>query len=166
MPSPELNPGTRGHIIPIGGAEDKVSDRAILRRFVDLCGGSAARIAVIPTASTLDTTGGRYREVFGSLGVAEVNVLDFRDRGDVERLIWEEALDSATGVFLTGGNQLRLSTILGGTAVATRLRRVNAKGVHVAGATVVVDEDPRRHGGNAADAQFPKPRARPSSPST
>jgi cyanophycinase len=133
MPSPELNPGTRGHIIPIGGAEDKVSDRAILRRFVDLCGGSAARIAVIPTASTLDTTGGRYREVFGSLGVAEVNVLDFRDRGDVERLMWEDALDNATGVFLTGGNQLRLSTILGGTAVATRLRRVNAKGVHVAG---------------------------------
>ena len=43
----------RGYVIPIGGAEEKFRDPAILKRFVDLCGGSAARIAIIPTASRL-----------------------------------------------------------------------------------------------------------------
>ena len=37
------------------------------------------------------------------------------------------------GVFLTGGNQLRLSTMIGGTEVAKAIRRRNAEGMHVAG---------------------------------
>ena len=44
---------SRGYIIPIGGAEEKIRNRAILRRFVELCGGAKARIAIIPTASRL-----------------------------------------------------------------------------------------------------------------
>ena len=40
----------RGHIVPIGGAEDKVGAEKILKRFVEICGGRQARIAVIPTA--------------------------------------------------------------------------------------------------------------------
>lgn len=71
MPSPEPSPGTRGYIIPIGGAEDKVSHRAILRRFLDLCGGGSARVVVIPTASLLPGTGPRYQEVFGALVTAK-----------------------------------------------------------------------------------------------
>lgn len=133
MPSPEPAPGTRGFIIPIGGAEDKVSHRVILRRFLDLCGGADAKVVVIPTASLLPSTGPRYQEVFGALGCRDVRLLDVRERPDVDRLPWAEQLNDCTGVFLTGGNQLRLSTILGGTPVATALRRVNARGVHVAG---------------------------------
>lgn len=133
MPSPESTPGSRGFVIPIGGAEDKVSDRAILKRFARLAGGRQAHIAVIPTASQESGTGKRYREVFGSLGVDEVDVLDYRTRADAERGDWLDVLDRCTGIFLTGGNQLRLSTILGGTAVATHLRRQNAGGTPVAG---------------------------------
>jgi len=133
MPSPESIPGSRGFVIPIGGAEDKVSDRAILKRFSRLAGGRAAKVAVIPTASQEADTGRRYRDVFGSLGVDEVEILDYRKRGDAERGDWIEALERCTGVFLTGGNQLRLSTILGGTPVATHLRRLNARGIPVAG---------------------------------
>ena len=44
-----------------------------------------------------------------------------------------ETLEKATGIFITGGNQLRLSTILGGTPVARAIRRLNADGVHMAG---------------------------------
>ncbi|MCK6529214.1 cyanophycinase [Myxococcota bacterium] len=132
-PSREPTPGHRGFVIPIGGAEDKVSARAILRRFVKLAGGRQARLAVIPTASQQSSTGDRYRDVFRDLGAGDVDVLDYRDRGDTERSDWLESLDESTGVFMTGGNQLRLSTILGGTPVASHVRRLNARGVHVAG---------------------------------
>jgi cyanophycinase len=133
MPSPESRPGGRGLIAPIGGAEDKVDERVIHRAFVARCGGPEARIAVIPTASELDDTGHRYERLFRKLGAAHVDVLDMTSRADAEVPEVLEALDRATGVFMTGGNQLRLSTILGGTPVAQRVRRRNAAGVHVAG---------------------------------
>jgi cyanophycinase len=133
MPSPEPTPGTRGPIVPIGGAEDHLSNRDILRRFLELCGGRDAHIAVIPTASELDSTGGRYQQSFGDLGCGMVDVIDVRDRGQAEDAVLLNQLDRATGVFFTGGNQLRLSTILGGTQLATHIRRLNARGVPVGG---------------------------------
>ena len=57
LPSPEPSPGSRGYVIPIGGAEDKISDRRILQRFVALAGGKSGHVVVIPTASMLPTTG-------------------------------------------------------------------------------------------------------------
>jgi cyanophycinase len=124
---------TRGFIIPIGGAEDKVGDGEILKRFAKLCGGRDARIAVIPTASEQRSTGRRYEELFREMRASKVWVLPFETRkqcSDPEELA---LLEKATGVFLTGGNQLRLSTTLGGTPVAKSLRLLNAGGVHVAG---------------------------------
>jgi cyanophycinase len=133
MPSPEVIPGSRGFVIPIGGAEDKVSDRRVLKRFVQLSGGRKAHIAVIPTASQEPDTGRRYCDVFDSLGARDVDVLDYKHRADADRDDWIEILDQCTGVFFTGGNQLRLSTILGGTKVAQHVRRLNARGIPVAG---------------------------------
>ncbi len=132
-PSPEHPDHPRGFVIPIGGAEDKISDRVILRKFVDLCGGKKADIAIIPTASELPTTGAKYEEVFRSLGVHSAIELPYKTRVDAERADWMKVLMHASGVFLTGGNQLRLSTILGGTEVSQTLRRRNARGVHIAG---------------------------------
>lgn len=133
MPSPELEPLSRGFIVPIGGAEDKVSDRAILSRFVEIAGGREARIAVIPTASELDDTGARYERLFGDIGAATVRSVDVKERAQAEQPDLLEVLERATGIFFTGGNQLRLSTVLGGTSMATLVRRLNARGVHVAG---------------------------------
>lgn len=130
MPSPEPLPGARGYVIPIGGAEDKLRDRAILRQFVELCGGMDARLVVVPTASQERDTGERYQTLFHALGAA-ARVFDIQTREDAERSA--DALDGATGVFMTGGAQLRLSTILGGTQFAQQIRRMNARGVHVAG---------------------------------
>ena len=125
---------SRGYIVPIGGAEEKVRDPAILRRFVELCGGGRARIAVIPTASKLRKTGRLYEEIFTELGAAGARSLPLETRADCERREWLAVLERADGVFLAGGNQLRLSTTLGGTPVADLLRRRNAgEGLHVAG---------------------------------
>jgi cyanophycinase len=123
----------RGWIIPIGGAEEKENSPAILRRFVQLAGGDQADIVVIPTASQLQATGPRYERIFGELGAARVQAMDFDTRRDADEPGRLERLQRATGVFFTGGNQLRLSTLIGGTAVAKAVRVMNAAGVPVAG---------------------------------
>ncbi len=123
----------RGFIIPIGGGEDRVKDRHIHRRFVDLSGGPGADIVVIPTASELETTGQDYNRIFRDLGAAVVDFLPISSRADCENPRYLEMLDRASGIFLTGGNQLRLSTILGGTAIAQKIRKRNAAGATVAG---------------------------------
>jgi len=124
---------TRGYIVPIGGAEEKVRDRHILRRFLEICGGKTADIAVIPTASQLPETGAQYVAVFRDMGVRSAQSLDYESRADCRREDWLEILEKADGVFFTGGNQLRLSTTLGGTIVAKTLRRRNKEGQHAAG---------------------------------
>jgi cyanophycinase len=123
----------RGFIIPIGGGEDKVREMKIHRRFVELSGGEHADIVVIPTASRLDTTGPDYNQIFRDLGAAQVEFLPITSREDCDNPAFIEMLDRATGIFITGGNQLRLSTILGGTAIAQKIRKRNAAGIPVAG---------------------------------
>jgi len=121
---------TRGWIIPIGG---KLLTDAILDRFIALSGGEAARIAVIPTASNEPEMGTYYERVFQRRGVKQVKALNLERRSDCDDADWLEWLAQATGVFLTGGNQLKLSTILGGTPVAKLLRIRNSEGAHIAG---------------------------------
>jgi cyanophycinase len=123
----------RGWIVPVGGAEAKVGETDILRRFVRICGGRDARIAIVPTASQLVDTGSRYEEIFKGIGVRGARAIPIESRTDAERPEWLDKLERADGIFLTGGNQLRLATILGGTSVAKAIRRRNAAGAHVAG---------------------------------
>jgi cyanophycinase len=123
----------RGFIVPIGGAEDKEGAANILRKFIEVAGGKTARIVIIPTASTLEDTGRRYEKLFRKLGADEAKSLPFASRDDAGKGEWLEYIEKANGIFVTGGNQLRLTTILGGTAVAKAIRRANARGVAVGG---------------------------------
>ena len=133
MPSKVLEGETRGWIVPIGGAENKENDRRVLARFVEVSGGAAADIVVIPTASRLHETGPLYEKLFRELGAARVSVMDFDTRRDCREPNRLSRLEEASGIFFTGGNQLRLTTLLGGTPVATMIRRRNAAGVTVGG---------------------------------
>jgi cyanophycinase len=133
MPSIVPEGATRGWIIPIGGAENKENDRHILERFVRCSGGREADIVVIPTASRLHETGPRYERLFKDIGAARVEVMDFDTRRDCHERGRLERLELATGIFFTGGNQLRLTTLLGGTPVAKLVRIPNANGVTVGG---------------------------------
>lgn len=123
----------RGYIIPIGGAENKDDNPSILEKFSNLCGGSDARIVIIPTASRLDETGENYEKIFKNLGAGNVSHMPIVSREDCDNPEFAKRCEEATGIFITGGNQLRLSTILGGTIVAQTIRKVNARGVHIAG---------------------------------
>ena len=133
MPSRVPDGQQRGWIIPIGGAENKENDRRILERFVRVSGGAAADIVVIPTASRMHETGQRYEQVFRDIGAARVTVMDFDTRRDCQEAGRISRIGEATGIFFTGGNQLRLTTLLGGTPVARVIRARNAHGVTVGG---------------------------------
>jgi len=87
---------------------------------------------VIPTASEVNETGSMYMELFRSLG-AKSMCMPVERRQDCFDKEMVRVLSDATGIFLTGGNQLRLSTILGGTPVARLIRSLNSEGIHVAG---------------------------------
>ena len=130
MPS-SLSDGT---VIIIGGAEDKVRDRVILSRFVSLAGGENATIAVISTASSMGMEAGeRYRQIFGELGVPRVRPLHAVTRPQANDEANAAAVHDATGIFMTGGNQLRLSSTIGGTILADAIMDRFRDGAVVAG---------------------------------
>jgi cyanophycinase len=133
MPSQVPEGETRGWIIPIGGAENKENDRHILERFVGVSGGRSADIVVIPTASRMNETGPRYEKLFHDIGAERVTVMDFDTRRDCQEPGRLQRLQEASGIFFTGGNQLRLTALLGGTPVAKLIRIRNAHGVTVGG---------------------------------
>ncbi|MEA2604734.1 MAG: cyanophycinase [Acidobacteriota bacterium] len=124
-----------GLVMAIGGAEDKVRERIILRRFVAEAGGPDASIVVLATASEHPETGERYSDLFYSLDAGRVEVLRIRTREDALEVGREafDVLEDATGFFMTGGSQLRISSALGGTALAAILRRRHLAGMVVAG---------------------------------
>ena len=132
-PSQVPEGATRGWIIPIGGGEEKENNPQILQRFVELCGGAQADIVILPTASRLADTGARYERIFSGLGAGRATSVDFDSRAECDDARSLERIAAASGIFFTGGNQLSLSTILGGTPVAKLVRSRNAEGVHVAG---------------------------------
>ena len=132
-PSKPLGDKKRGYIIPIGGAEDKEGSSDILRKFLEVSGGKRARLVVIPTASKLEDTGRRYEKIFEKLGAESVKALPINTRAEAGTGEWLEDIENCTGVFITGGNQLRLTTILGGTDIARAIRKANAHGVTVGG---------------------------------
>jgi cyanophycinase len=133
MPSKVPHGRRRGWIVAVGGAENKENDRRILERFVRVSGGEDADLVVIPTASRVHETGTRYEEVFRSLGAARVTVMDFDTRRDCQEPGRLARIGEASGIFFTGGNQLRLTTLLGGTPVAKLVRVRNTQGVTVGG---------------------------------
>ena len=126
---------TKTAILVIGGAEDKVHGREILHTFLARCGSSDATIAIIPSASREPTViGDRYQRIFGEMGAKYVKVLDIRDRAQGEDRYFQEYLEECTGVFLTGGDQLRLCGLLADTPLMERVRqRVQVGEITLAG---------------------------------
>lgn len=132
----EVRRVAQGPVMPIGGAEDKDGDgdEAILQRFVDLAGGKKARIVVIPTASQhQEEMGQRYTDVFTALGAKSIDVLFIDKRADANADSAVEMLERASGIFITGGAQSRLVSLLSGTLAMECIRQRNAEGIVVAG---------------------------------
>ncbi|MGH2677019.1 MAG: cyanophycinase [Actinomycetota bacterium] len=126
--------GTAGPVLMIGGAEDKRRDRVILSRVVELAGGPDASMVVISTASTFgERAAAGYSEVFRELGAGESVGLHPRTREQANEPELVQAVNRATGVFLTGGNQLRLVSVVGGTRLEDAVASAHDRGAVIAG---------------------------------
>ncbi|MEO6490511.1 MAG: cyanophycinase [Ferruginibacter sp.] len=121
----------KGKLLAIGGAEDKGTDLetgqihrnnlnffelGILRRIVEETGDPAARIEVVTTASMIPIeVGDNYLNAFGKIGCTDVGVLNIRTRADVANEEYIDRISKCDAIMFTGGNQLRLTSIFGGT---------------------------------------------------
>lgn len=129
-----VSSSVRGFIVPIGGSENRTENSTILRQFIKLCGGpNGAHIAIIPTASERENIGSIYESAFRDLGARRVSILPFKTCADCESKKYLDVLNHADGVFMTGGDQLRLAETLNGTSAVKKLRHRNANGMHIAG---------------------------------
>jgi cyanophycinase len=118
----------------IGGAEDKLRRRTVLTEFVRASGGSDARIAVIATASSLGhEIVDVYAALFRKLGAAEVVSVRPESRNDAHDPAFVDQLAGATGIFMTGGNQLKLSGVICGTPFGDAIHAARARGAVIAG---------------------------------
>lgn len=109
---------TNGHLVIIGGHEDRKREMEILSRFVELSGGPDANILVITAASTVpDDMWSMYDSAFGALGVTRRNHLEITSRQEANSEEFVRQVAEADGIFMTGGDQKRLLALLGGTAL-------------------------------------------------
>lgn len=123
-----------GNLLIIGGAEDKKGECIILKKFIDLAGGKSGKIVVMTSATKEpEAVGKDYYQVFSRLGAGQVEILDLPDRVAAKDEKAVAMIGEATGIFFTGGDQLRITSILGGTPVNEAFVRAYRNGVVVAG---------------------------------
>jgi cyanophycinase len=119
-------------LMAIGGAIN-IEEPAIFEEFIRRAGGKKARILVLPQASSLSNAGSGYSSWLKKLGARAATALEFRDRYQADRSQHLEALRKATGIFITGGVQLRLTSLLGGTKFERELLAAYRRGTVIAG---------------------------------
>ena len=100
-------------LVVVGGAEDRLQDRLILRRFTDYCGGAHARIRLITAASSEpEAVAQSYQRVFEALGAHDFAALPLSDRESAAQPAVLQAIAQADGIFISGGDQARLMEVL------------------------------------------------------
>lgn len=124
----------RGNLLIIGGAEDKEKECVILKYFFQEAGGRDSRICVITAASgTAEQAGKIYEELFQKFGCSDIEILNIYCREDGNAQSTVDKILRACGIFFTGGDQLRITAMLGGTAVGEALQQMYERKVIIAG---------------------------------
>lgn len=142
QPAPPLREARRlpegapvGRLLVIGGGEDRIDDRDILRRFLELSGGPRARVRFI-TGATNDPKGAElaYGTAMTQLGAQDVQFLHMAETADASKPDVLAELRQADGVFITGGDQARLMNKLWSTPAMQALHAaVRERGICLAG---------------------------------
>ncbi|MCB0045939.1 MAG: cyanophycinase [Caldilineaceae bacterium] len=133
MPSQVPAGYTRGAILFIGPLQDADGEAALLQRFWNEAGGYGARILIVSAFENDLSAAQRYNERFEEWESEWVAILPVQERTDARRDESAVAVEQATGVLLVGDNPLRMAGLLGGTLLATAIRRANARGKVVCG---------------------------------
>ncbi len=123
-----------GNLLIIGGAEDKWGQSSVLKNAIDMCGDGEAKIIVLTTATQKpQEVGEEYRAVFTRLGVKYIDILNVDSRNDANNDSVVQRIAGAAGVFFTGGDQLRITSILGGTKTFKTLLDMHKQGIPIIG---------------------------------
>jgi len=137
---------TQYPIMAIGGAEDKVGKLTILTTFFESAGGRQATIGIVPCASQEPSVvGARYHRIFTEMGAKSVEILDIRSPHECDEPRWLELLETCTGIFLSGGDQVRLFDFIHGSTFMAAIKNRLLMGTLVlagtsAGAAVMGDK--------------------------
>jgi cyanophycinase len=124
----------QGKLLIIGGAEDKEGDCKILREFLRCAGGTKAHIVIMTAATSLPgEVGDNYIRVFERLGAEDVRVLDTQTPEDANSPEYLEAIEQATGIFFTGGDQARIISCLKDTKLDAAMHKRYSEGVIIGG---------------------------------
>ncbi len=125
---------TKRQLVIIGGAEDKEGDCIILREVVRRAGGTKARIVIMTAATELPReVGENYIRIFKRLGADEVRIIDTESREDAASSTSLKAIEEATGIFFTGGDQARITSIIKDTELDTAIHKRYSEGIVIAG---------------------------------
>ena len=127
------NQGT-GQLIIIGGAEDREGDCRVLREFVRRAGGTKANIVIMTAATELPReVGEQYTKIFERFGAEQVRIIDTVTRDDSSSSTYLEAVEKSTGIFFTGGDQARITSIIKDTELDALIHKRYAEGAVIAG---------------------------------
>ncbi len=119
-------------LMAMGGALRR-NQPAVLREFTRRAGGEQARIAILPQASALEDTGAYYEAFLRELGAGQATAIETRRRDEIDAAESLAVLRAATGIFIAGGNQMRLATIFGGTQFEQELHLAYQRGAIIGG---------------------------------
>lgn len=123
-----------GNLIIIGGSEDKNGRKKILRTVCD-CINKEEDLLLIATIATEypKEVGNNYRKAFSELGVKNIRVLDIPDREKAFEECNRDLVKEAKLIFFTGGDQLRITSLIGGSCVYEELKKSCEKGIYIVG---------------------------------
>jgi cyanophycinase len=124
----------QGKLVAVGGSEDKTDDMEVLKAICELPEGGTKIVEIIPTASRQPAeAAAQYEEPFRNLGVETVGIMDIESRQDANREDFVARILAADVVFFTGGDQLRITNLLGGSAVLDTMMGHYQRGGVIAG---------------------------------
>lgn len=128
----------KGILIAVGGGESSnITDDSlkIVKMFLELSGGSGKARIVVMTVATDDPEDAeaRYREVFGRLKFTNFEFLKIADRSESYDESTLKKIDDATGLYFTGGSQLHVTALTGGTPLHQLILDKFKKGLTIGG---------------------------------
>jgi cyanophycinase len=124
----------KGTLIIIGGAEDKKRDCTILTKVAELSGGREGKLIILTAATEYPSKVGKeYKNLFQRLHVPNIDAMHIETREDADDPEKLQRMESASCVFFTGGDQLKITSLIGGTKTDRLLKEAFSDGLVVAG---------------------------------
>ncbi|UQA63936.1 cyanophycinase [Polyangium aurulentum] len=129
---PDAGARRGGALVIVGGHEDRTGDKRVLREILRRAGGRRVVVATV-ASGVKDELWAEYDEAFRDLGAADVAHLSIESRDEAMRGPCVEMITGAGCVFFTGGDQLLITSKLGGTPVARAIAEMHGEGGVIAG---------------------------------